>query len=373
MLRSGKETAWKSAILVTVLVLLTITACASTQIIMIESPGCHKCAATYRALENVTSGKDVNITRYTFFSDEGHNISKKYKTKDVPSVIIGNKVINYRDYEDDYAKFERLASEALANQSASANASEYNASANNTSAESTSGSETPLNLSLISLSTAFTVFAAGFIAGFNPCLLAILVFLAASVMSSTGRRRDLIKLIVSFSAGIFVMYLLFGLGLQRIFQAGSAVDGFRLILTLFLLVLGALQITDAWLLHSGRRSMFSADWATKYYEMGVARRSAGSYFLIGALFSLVKAPCVGAVYLAILDAISGSSYAAGVVYLAVFNLGIILPIILLGWAITLGLSPEQVNRFRKDYRAAIRFATGLTLIALAPLIYFQII
>jgi len=37
------------------------------------------------------------------------------------------------------------------------------------------------------------------------------------------------------------------------------------------------------------------------------------------------------------------------------------------------MSPEQVDSFRKDHRVAIRLFTGLTLIALAPLIYWQLI
>jgi cytochrome c biogenesis protein CcdA len=225
----------------------------------------------------------------------------------------------------------------------------------------------------MSWSTIFTVFAAGLLAGFNPCLLGILVFLAASVMSSSGRRRDLMMMIVSFSLGIFTMYFLFGLGMQHVLQARTAADGFRYALTFFLVVLGLMHVEDARRLNNGGHSMFRTDWVMKYVEAGVNGKKLSSYFLIGALFSLVKAPCVGAVYLAILDVISARSYAEGSVYLVFYNLGIVLPIILLGGLIALGTSPEQVDKFRKDYRAALRLVTGLALLALAPLIYYQLI
>jgi cytochrome c biogenesis protein CcdA len=225
----------------------------------------------------------------------------------------------------------------------------------------------------MSWSTIFTVFAAGLLAGFNPCLLGILVFLAASVMSSSGRRRDLMMMIISFSLGIFTMYFLFGLGMQHVLQARTAADGFRYALTFFLVVLGLMHVEDARRLNKGGNSMFRTDWVMKYVEAGVNGKKLSSYFLIGALFSLVKAPCVGAVYLAILDVISARSYAEGAVYLVFYNLGIVLPIILLGGLIALGMSPEQVDKFRKDYRATIRLVTGLALLALAPLIYFQLI
>jgi hypothetical protein len=37
------------------------------------------------------------------------------------------------------------------------------------------------------------------------------------------------------------------------------------------------------------------------------------------------------------------------------------------------LRPEQVDRFRNEHRVAIRVITGLTLIVLAPLIYWELI
>ena len=82
---------------------------------------------------------------------------------------------------------------------------------------------------------------------------------------------------------------------------------------------------------------------------------------------------MGAIYLAILDLFSERSYFEGSTYLFFFNLGVILPIIILGGAIALGMSPEQVDAFRKDHRVGMRLATGLTLMALAPLIYWQLI
>lgn len=361
-------------------ILLTMgVASASVEIILIEAPGCHKCADANRALESVMSeNKDINLTSYDYFSDEGERAIEEYRTKDVPAIVIGKQVINYRDYNGDNQKLDRMIGAALANQSSSLNSSSNSSSTNMSTVSPNQGSGnhtfySEIDLRSMTLSTIFTVFAAGLLAGFNPCLLGILVFLAASVMSSSGRRRDIMMMIVSFSLGIFTMYFLFGLGMQHFLQARTAADGFRYVLTFFLVVLGLMHVEDARRLNKGVNSMFRTDWVMKYVEAGVNGRKLSSYFLIGALFSLVKAPCVGAVYLAILDVISAKSYAEGSVYLLFYNLGIVLPIILLGGFIALGMSPEKVDKFRKDYRAALRLVTGLALLALAPLIYYQLI
>jgi cytochrome c biogenesis protein CcdA len=372
---------WRGLSLLLWILLLISVVSASTEVILIKSPGCHKCADAERTLDSVMSeDKDIRLTSYDYFSDDGHRVIRTYRTKDVPAIVIGKQVINYRDYNGDNQKLDKMIRAALANQSFSLNSS-YNNSGTNISTLSpnqSSGNQSfygsgEIDLGSMTLSTIFTVFAAGLLAGFNPCLLGILVFLAASVMSSSGRRRDLMMMIISFSLGIFTMYFLFGLGMQHVLQARTAADGFRYALTFFLVVLGLLHIEDARRLNKGGNSLFRTDWVMKYVEAGVNGKRLSSYFLIGALFSLVKAPCVGAVYLAILDVISARSYAEGAVYLVFYNLGIVLPIILLGGLIALGMSPEQVDKFRKDYRATIRLVTGLALLALAPLIYFQLI
>jgi len=341
------------------------------EVIFIESPGCTKCAAAERALEKIGQDVPMNITAYYYYSDEGHRIIKQYNARDVPAVIIGDEVVNYRDYDGDMDKMEALVRAALANYSPPQPAA-ITLPANG-SRGGTAGGVSELDLQEISLYAVSAVLGAGLVAGFNPCLLGILVFLTASVLSSSGRRRELFMMVAFFSLGIFTMYFLFGLGMQRVLQTEAVAAAFRYILTGFLILAGLSQVWDAVRLHRNRPSLFRTDWALKYFQAGVDKGRYSSYFLIGALFSLVKAPCVGAIYLAILDLLSARSYMEGATYLLFFNLGVILPILVLGGGIAIGMSPEQVDSFRKDHRVAMRLFTGLTLIALAPLIYWQLI
>ena len=226
----------------------------------------------------------------------------------------------------------------------------------------------------LTISSAAAVFAAGLIAGFNPCLLAMLAFLASSMLASTGRRRDILTMVVFFSLGTFVVYIIFGMGLSSVLQEKSTAAVFRSVLAAVLLFLGLMQLLDARRLHSGGTSIFRIDRTKKYVRGVVASRSLSSYFLLGVLFSLVRAPCVGGMYIAIIGMISSHGYASsGLIYLLIYNLGIALPVLLLGGIMALGMSPVQVDNFRNKHRIAIRLITGITLLALAPLIYWQLI
>jgi cytochrome c-type biogenesis protein len=226
----------------------------------------------------------------------------------------------------------------------------------------------------LTLSSVATVVAAGLLVGFNPCLLAILAFLASSMLASTGNRKDILAMIAAFSLGMFIVYIIFGVGLFSILEEKSATAMFRLVLAAILLVLGLMQLEDARRLQSGGTSLFRTDWTKKYVHGVTASRKLSSYFLLGVLFSLVRAPCVGGMYVAIIGIISRQGYASsGLLYLLIYNLGIALPVLILGSIIALGMSPEQVDQFRQKHRVAIRLITGFTLMILVPLIYWQMI
>lgn len=308
--------------------------------------------------------ENVSVDEHLFSSEEGRKIVKEHKVRDVPSLIIGESVIGYKDYDGNETELKRLIAAALEGENITKLKSD--GPGDSLDAEQV--------LRDLTLSSSATVFVAGLLAGFNPCLLAILAFLASTVLSSSGSRRDLITMVAFFSLGIFVVYYIFGVGLFHVLQEKSTAATFRFALAVLLLVLGAMQMEDARRLHGGGASLFRTDWTMKYFHGALASRRLSSYFLLGALFSLVKAPCVGAVYIAIIGIISSQGYASsGLIYLLLYNLGIVLPVLLLGGIIALGMSPEQVDRFRNEHRVAIRVVTGLTLIVLAPLIYWELI
>jgi cytochrome c-type biogenesis protein len=195
----------------------------------------------------------------------------------------------------------------------------------------------------LTISSAATVFAAGLLPGFNPCPLAMLAFLASTMLPSTGHR-----------IGTFVVYIIFGVGLFSAYRKSPLPLCCALFWQLSLLVLGLMQLEDARRLQTGGASLFRTNWTKKYVHDVIANRRLSSYFLLGALFSLVRAPCVAGVYNSIIGTISSQGYASsGLLYLMIYNLGIVLPVLLLGGIISSGKSPEQVDHFRQKHRVAI--------------------
>ncbi len=80
------------------------------------------------------------------------------------------------------------------------------------------------------------------------------------------------------------------------------------------------------------------------------------------------------VYFSLLDMlISRGEIAGGAAYLAVYNLGVVLPVLALGILLAFGLSPELVDELRERRRIEIRLVTGAVLLLIGLLIYLNII
>ncbi len=222
----------------------------------------------------------------------------------------------------------------------------------------------------------FFVLAAGILAGFNPCLLAVMAFLASITLSQQGGKKEMLKITAGFSAGIFVMYMAAGMSILCTVNIIPRIrETVTTVLVLLTGIIGLWHIYDAYRLKVDAKTTFRTPKALKNFMGRIGEKNLLFLsFLAGGMFSLVKAPCVGAIYLSILNMlVTRTGVLEGVFYLAIYNFGLLLPVIGLGILLTVGLSPETVTEFREKKRVEIRLVTGIILIALALLLHFKII
>ncbi|VVB90351.1 Thiol:disulfide interchange protein DsbD [uncultured archaeon] len=319
-------------------------------------PACQKCAKAAPVIDSVVNSyaDNVSFSKYNILTDEGLALAKKYQLPGVPSVVINEqKLISYADYDGNTTRLEELLRDSIEKASSLP-----------------AGTQVRQKIVL----SVPSVFVVGFLAGFNPCLLAILAFIASVTLATTGKRRNVLLIVLMFSLGIFVTYLIVGIGLLNIIEQMPSIQAsIKNFLVILIAVLGLWHVYDAWHLRSNTESSFYTPKAFIRLTESVTKNvSLPASFFMGALFSLIKAPCVGAVYFVILDMVRSGS-GEGMLYLAAYNFGVVLPVLVLGFAIAFGLNPEKVEKFRKEKRSVMRLFTGLTLLAIAVLMYAGII
>jgi len=171
-----------------------------------------------------------------------------------------------------------------------------------------SGPETPVfMLKRLSLAAAFM---AGLVAGFNPCLLAVMAFVSAMALSMKGRRLDIIFNLLAFSAGLLCVYLLMGIGfLGLVGSVPSLAPVLKSAIVVLLAGLAGFAFYEAWRVRKNedRGSLFKS--FVDRYRPVYKKYCLPASFGLGGAFGLIKMPCVGGIYVGILGAIAGSGEA----------------------------------------------------------------
>ena len=358
-------------VLLSIVLFCPITASGQSSEVVVEyfyEDGCLSCAGAEPVVDKVVQGYDnISYSKYEIWSDYGDmkvydRMVSEYGIASVPAVVINHQItITYPDYNGDEKRLEELLVTGIENAP--------HIPENNSIQPADGGSILP-ELSLP------VVLVAGLLAGFNPCLLAVMAFLASLTLSAKGNRTELLKIVGGFCAGIFVMFMVVGMGLLGVIKQQPEIkDTITLLLVVLVGLLGLWHFYDAYHLKVHDRSSFKTSGSFLQLVEGIEHRNTVMVsFLAGAMFSIIKAPCVGAVYFAILDMlITQGKIADGAIYLGFYNLGVILPVLILGIMLAFGLSPERVNDLREKRRVEIRLVTGAVLLLLAVMIYFNII
>lgn len=348
----------RKIILLALLMTFAVVAQARTlQIDYFNQVGCSHCADFEKTLEQVQAeGKySLNVTSYEIRFNEANRLRfdevvKKFgipaDRQGTPTVVIENGL--YFTGAISKQEFEALLDKCLAGQCTNGGGG---------------GGQVPI--------TPVTAFVAGLISGFNPCLFAVLLFLISYSLGMSENKGRLVKLTVSFSLGIFAAYFLIGFGLMSF--AGS-ID----IALVGRIIAGVVILLGIWTLVDYRnpKSLLveTPDSIKGMSESLTRKNSAVSAFLLGGIFSLVKAPCVGGIYISVLNMASAADMSVrlnAIPLLVSYNLGLIFPLLFISGAVLLGVPPKTIEEWREKNKYSMRIFLGLTLILVGIVMLWQ--
>jgi cytochrome c-type biogenesis protein len=207
-------------------------------------------------------------------------------------------------------------------------------------------------------------FLAGLVSVVAPCVLPLVPGYLAAVSSveagrlgERGAARRVAIATLPFILGFSVVFVALGAGAAAIAgvvspRTQTAVAGF---------VLVVLGLSFVGLLPWPERVLAPG-------LLGGARRR-GSRVLLGGAFAVCAAPCIGTVLAAVLVlASSSSTWLKGALLLAVYSIGLGLAFLLAGVAFARAMS---AFRWVRDHYQVIQVASGVTLLALGLLLFFN--
>ncbi len=216
-----------------------------------------------------------------------------------------------------------------------------------------------------------TVFFAGLISGFNPCLFAVLLFLISYSLGMSENKTRLVKLTLAFSFGIFAAYFIIGFGLLS-FASSINMNAVTLVVAAIVILLGLWTLKDY---RNPKSILVETPENIKGMSESLTRKnSAVSAFFLGAIFSLVKAPCVGGIYLTILNMASSANPGdrlSSIPLLAAYNLGLIFPLLFISGAVMFGVPPKAIEEWREKNKFGMRIFLGLALILVGLIMLWE--
>lgn len=211
---------------------------------------------------------------------------------------------------------------------------------------------------------------AALIDSINPCAFSILLLTIAFLFSVGCLRSGILKIGTAYIFGIFLIYMLIGLGILQTLHVFSTPHFMAKAGALLLILLGAINIINEFFPAFPVKLRIPQAAHHKMAEL-MEQASMPTAFFLGALVGLCEFPCTGGPYLMVLGLLyDKATYMAGLGYLLLYNLIFILPlVIILLIASDKGLL-EKVQAWQGKERGIMRFGGGIAMVALGIIIFF---
>jgi cytochrome c-type biogenesis protein len=211
--------------------------------------------------------------------------------------------------------------------------------------------------------------AAALIDSINPCAFSILLLTIAFLMSIGKLRSSVMTIGSSYIFGIFVVYLLIGLGLLHTLHIFDTPHFMAKVGASLLVLLGLINISGE--LVPAFAIRISIPQAAHH---GIAslmeRASVPTAFLLGGLVGLCEFPCTGGPYLMVVGLLHDqATYYTGVGYLVLYNLIFVLPLLLILLIASDQTLLAKVQSWQQAERRTMRLGGGIAMVALGLVIF----
>ena len=229
--------------------------------------------------------------------------------------------------------------------------------------------------------TLSVVLLGGLIDGLNPCAFATIIFFLSYLQIARRTPREMLMVGIAFISAVFLAYLAAGLVLYQVLDAlNERFAGIQRWLNLgfglLALVAAWLSLRDAFRARAGRLDEMTLqlpgllkDRIRSVIRTGArARNFVIAAFVSGLVISLLELACTGQVYAPIIYQIQHGRLDA-VLWLVIYNLAFITPLIVIFLLAYGGLRSETLINFQKRHTFAVKLALALLFLGLALFIF----
>jgi cytochrome c-type biogenesis protein len=208
----------------------------------------------------------------------------------------------------------------------------------------------------------------GFLDGIHPCAIAILIFFIAFLVTLRRSFKNIFILGLVYIFVIFLTYLTVGVGLLSGIVFLGQPHFFAKLGSWLFIFLGLINLQEFFFpqlpIHL-RMPKFSNPQIQSYLQKATLPAVAIAAFLVG----LCSIPCAGGLYVAVTSLLaSKTTYFAGFLYLLLYNLMFILPLLILLLISANPLTLAKLAEFRQKNERKEKLLMGLAMVLLGAAI-----
>lgn len=204
----------------------------------------------------------------------------------------------------------------------------------------------------------------------NPCAFSILIVSLIFLFSLGSSTSKVVKYGLVYILGIFVAYLLIGLGILQALHIFSIPHFMSKVGALMLAIFGILSILEVLVPSFPIKLGVPHSAHTKMNQL-LEKVTIPAMFFLGGLVGLCEFPCTGGPYLMVIGLLHDSkTYWQGAGYLILYNLIFVLPLVLI--LLTAGNEKlvEKVKQLQNRNKKMMKLGAGIAMIFLAILILY---
>ncbi|MFH1959617.1 MAG: cytochrome c biogenesis protein CcdA [Patescibacteria group bacterium] len=355
------------------MVISVVQAKENQKIYLFYGQGCAHCALVEEYFETQDLYSKYSVEKKEIYFDRDNallfsslltELGVPEKERFVPLVVIGDKVIvGDKLIVDDFvieADKYLLANAGVDQQDKPNN--ELNNDPNCESNLSNLDNRAGLDLTLAA------VIGASIVDAINPCAFAVLIILMSTILAAGDGKKALISGL-AFASSIFISYFLMGLGLYKALELGGLSRVFFKTIGWIAIILGLLNLKD-WLWYGkGVLMEVPLSWRPKLKSLLRSVTNPVGAFGIGFVISLFLLPCTSGPYIVILGMLANVvSQTKAIIYLIIYNLIFVLPMILISIAVYKGFDPGKAEEIRQKRLKTLHLVAGVIMLIMGIMI-----
>jgi len=218
--------------------------------------------------------------------------------------------------------------------------------------------------------TLVLIIAAALVDSVNPCAFSVLLITIAFLFSIGKDRAKIARVGTTYILGIFVVYILIGLGILRVLYLFNTPHFMARIGASILLFAGVVTLIN-WAFPNFPIKLKMPQVSHKYLAKLMEKGSVLGALTMGVLVAMFEFPCTGGPYLFVLGLLHDkATYFQGLALLILYNLIFVLPLfVILAIASDKNLL-EKAQQWKKYESKKMRLISGIVMTLLALAIFF---